>query len=663
MQRPSGQDTPYHYDAPDYHRQPDRYGPPHASNVESGSGNQNGRYAEYMNPAESRPASFDSDNHHSSKKPRLGLDQSGQYRPQYDGSYASQHPPPPGLSSAGPPSSTHPYSDPGDYGSNAGDLPRQTSQRSLAPRAPENTSLPRFPVPIMEPSPSYSSPAPPPQAPYQAPSSSYPTRLEMQNSAFPSPPLVSPLNGSPYSRRESTFSGGVPAVPSPSSSHSSARDDGRAKQYSGHGQNQGAQYFTSAPSPNGPYGPPPLPPKGTPFKYNGQPPTGPMPQKLPPMQRPHPADGQARERQYPYHDVPYSSGPMQFQFSQPYNTVSQQLAPTLPSDFEEREAYCDSRGVIVRSAQKESGHRYNQHRQYQGHPEQYQQHQHQHENPAAGYQPYEQQHGQYYKQDTEQQHEHPQNETFRQQQNQPQGPRQYDEQYCQRPGYQQSQENHEPDKNYQNDPNHERYEYVENHHPGYAPNEQYATQNGSENVEHMVDEEDVSGWEPEIKPKDIETEESKGDSAEETSDSVPANGQGPESTTAPEPAASLPASVESSPPAPSRAAPLQALLHPVDQTPLLRAAEIPVRTAFEPLAVPSIIPPPAEEVAILDQPSESAKGGKPERRQRGTFTQEQRDETSQTRTYGACLRCKSQRVRVSLRNWVNTFVCRLLTHV
>lgn len=83
------------------------------------------------------------------------------------------------------------------------------------------------------------------------------------------------------------------------------------------------------------------------------------------------------------------------------------------------------------------------------------------------------------------------------------------------------------------------------------------------------------------------------------------------------------------------AAPLQNILHPVDRTPLLRHAEVPNLSGNE-------IQVASDGVLVAS----GSNGRRNERRQRSSFTLDQRNETSQTRALGACLRCKSQRVRV-----------------
>ena len=136
------------------------------------------------------------------------------------------------------------------------------------------------------------------------------------------------------------------------------------------------------------------------------------------------------------------------------------------------------------------------------------------------------------------------------------------------------------------------------------------------------------------------------------------------------------------------AAPLRRILHPVDQSPKSRNREIPMwqksdnratpQTASStprhepPSAPPStapctvsngsptfsrsstttrapIAPRNGNEIQIVPPASaeEAARSQqRRERRWRSNFTVDQRNETSQTRAIGACLRCKSQRVRV-----------------
>lgn len=124
------------------------------------------------------------------------------------------------------------------------------------------------------------------------------------------------------------------------------------------------------------------------------------------------------------------------------------------------------------------------------------------------------------------------------------------------------------------------------------------------------------------------------------------------------------------------AAPLHNILHPVDQTPSMRHADVPghsgtesrtspsVSSSVAPSAAPSNAPTSSSNIAsnadstapktgneiqiapnATPEESESNRRRR-ERRSRSTFSVDQRNETSQTRAIGACLRCKSQRVRV-----------------
>ncbi len=102
---------------------------------------------------------------------------------------------------------------------------------------------------------------------------------------------------------------------------------------------------------------------------------------------------------------------------------------------------------------------------------------------------------------------------------------------------------------------------------------------------------------------------------------------------------------------PAPAVPLRSIINPVDKTPMLSAATIPHLRGNVIQIVPDHepTPPTIEPRRILKPgfPRINPVTGKTERRPRSAFTEEQRNETSQTRAAGACLRCKSQRVRVS----------------
>lgn len=155
-----------------------------------------------------------------------------------------------------------------------------------------------------------------------------------------------------------------------------------------------------------------------------------------------------------------------------------------------------------------------------------------------------------------------------------------------------------------------------------------------------------------------------------------------DSTNAQQAAPQPPRPVSSFPPA----APLHNILHPVDQTPSMRHADVPGRPGSDTRGQHSGSSSSAVSAAsstgprnVLSQPPNtppndvlpSGNGTAPvatgneiqiapsasreesennrrtqERRSRSTFSVDQRNETSQTRAIGACLRCKSQRVRV-----------------